>query len=257
MRNLALYIHPLHPESYTLVKILHEMRILGDVALVDAALPGPVSLFTHGVWVVPWLSYGRTPLAAHPMSIDEIVAIIESIHGSRKMDSLRAPVDAFVETVKSNAFTASMVFLHDSLYPVMDKKLVMAATRAVLTGIDPDQALEEIGSRERSLYRSIEDDALRTISLAFIRDAVVSGIDPLSLIDGNGVGALKLWLISKPSIGYSGLPHRIDPETLEEKASRITSYIAANIHGLVKKARKEYETITSDEEYWKILASRE
>ena len=251
-RTVRLYIHPLDYSSYRTFMLLYEMGVLEKITIVNAVFPGPSSVLRRGLWGVPWIEFNGKPVAVNPISVDELLDLVQGTSFSPP----KPPVDLFVDAVKSNILPASLVLLHGSLYPVVDENLAMAATRSILTGVDVEQVLEEIADRERELYADIESNIASIIAYNYLWDKeVVVGVEEEEQKLTRAVCLLN-WLIGKASIGSTGIPH-IAPQRsdLERRVNLVRKYLEVNWEGILRKVRRELETIRSDEEYWRMLAA--
>ncbi|MET1101834.1 MAG: hypothetical protein ABWW69_05090 [Pyrodictiaceae archaeon] len=248
--RIRIYIHPLSIACYNIVKTLEAESLLDRVVIVNTSVVGASGIIRHGVWSVPWITVDGKPLATEPIPVDEVIDII--VYG--RAHEVHDPVEAFINTIVASTLASAIAFLHGSLYPVLDKALAMAAVREPLTGIDTDKLLEEVRSREREIYSDAEEKLVRSLAIAFMSDIwwIVRG--KCSEIEGLVRDeVVALWLIAKASIGRLGLPPR--PSISMERIGMLRAFIEDNLKGLCNRVVKDYETILSDEEYWRLLAA--
>jgi len=248
---LKVIVHPTCPSSRSLLLGLEERGLLGKVDVVVAVDPWRSTSISRGiVWSVPWvIRDDGTPIAADPVSTDELEVIIQG----GDMNISKDPMDAFVEAVLHSGYATVVSLLHESLEPVLDLGFVSAALRSPLTHEDPDAFIKSVRRELDSLYSRIRGKLLRAAAIGFARDlywALGRRIDGETLGRAATSWNVATWMIAKASIGRIGLP---SIPGKPRAAGEIADFLARTSNGLARRIRKEQEEIVSDERFNEIL----
>jgi predicted thioredoxin/glutaredoxin len=249
--RILMYIHPTCATSYHVVKHLARKGLLDRVELTSTANPAGSEVLRRNVWSVPWILVDGVPAATDPVEPEEAEAIIT---GSWK-PSGKDPVEAFMETVLHSAYAAAAAYLHDDIAPVLDTDFASAATRAPLSGANPESVISEVRRRGKELWEEWRNKVMRALGISFVREYWWASGGSLAreelkqLATPTNVGA---WLIAKASIGRSGLPSKPFPR--KELVEDMARFVQRGAAGLLSKIRREQEEILNDEEYWRILS---
>ncbi len=255
-------IHPTCLSSYRLIKNLIEKNTISRVKLV--LMENPFQIINYKAWSVPWIIVDGQAAATDPVEYSELEAIIEN----REL-VVRDPLEAFKNTIIHSGYLSSIVALWGSINPVLNNEVILwgsinpvlnnevisVAIRKPITKIDVEYVKERIVEKKEEIYREIIDVVYRTLGIAFVRellwasrgelteDDLTKYVDPL---------IVKTWLIAKASIGRIGLPR--DPWSRgSESAEAISNFISRSARGILNKVKREYEEITSDEDYWRVI----
>jgi predicted thioredoxin/glutaredoxin len=213
-------------------------------------MENPFQIINYKAWSVPWIIVDGQAAATDPVEYPELEAIIEN----REL-VVRDPLEAFKNTIIHSGYLSSIVALWGSIDPVLNNEVISVAIREPITKIDVEYVKERIVEKKEEIYREIIDVVYRTLGIAFVRellwasrgelteDDLTKYVDPL---------IVKTWLIAKASIGRIGLPR--DPWNRGgESAEAISNFISRSARGILNKVRREYEEITSDEDYWRVI----
>ena len=194
----VVYFHPTCASSRKLIKGLVERGYSGRVRFVD--LTKPVKL----VWSVPWVEFKGKPTATDPVSVEEVVEILEG-----RARPPKHVLSAFVRTLIHSMYASSLAYLHRSLEPVMDPEFLSAATRHPLGGAPPEEVKRVVLSREEEVLKRYEGDLEYTLAVGYVRYLYWSGgREPEER-------ELALWLLTHASFGRVGLPW--DPSEVRER----------------------------------------
>jgi predicted thioredoxin/glutaredoxin len=188
--------------------------------------------------------------ATDPVEYSELEAIIEN----REL-VIRDPLEAFKNTIIHSGYLSSIVALWGSINPVLNNEVISVAIREPITKIDVEYVKGRIVEKKEEIYREIIDVVYRTLGIAFVRELLWASRGELTEDDlTKYVNPLivKTWLIAKASIGRIGLPR--DPWNRgSESAEAISNFISRSARGILNKVKREYEEITSDEDYWRVI----
>ena len=241
-------IHPTCSSSYSLVKKLIEENTISRVKLVS--MENPFQIINYKAWSVPWVIVDGQAVAADPIEYPELEAIIEN----REL-VIRDPLEAFKNTIIHSGYLSSIVALWGSINPVLNNEVISVAIREPITKINVEYVRERIVEKKEEIYRETIDVAHRTLGVAFVRELLWASRGELTeddLIKYINPLIVKTWLIAKASIGRIGLPR--DPWSRgSESAEAISNFISRSARGILNKVRREYEEITSDQEYWMVI----
>ncbi|MCC6041667.1 MAG: hypothetical protein LM554_00760 [Desulfurococcaceae archaeon] len=248
MRRVEVLIHPTCLSSYRLIKKLIEKNTISRVKLVS--MENLFQIINYKAWSVPWIIVDGQAAATDPVEYPELEAIIEN----REL-VVRDPLEAFKNTIIHSGYLSSIVALWGSINPILNNEVISVAIREPITKINVEYVKERIVEKKEEIYREIIDVVYRTLGIAFVRellwasrgelteDDLTKYVDPL---------IVKTWLIAKASIGRIGLPR--DPWNRgSESAEAISNFISRSARGILNKVRREYEEITSDEDYWRVI----
>lgn len=243
-----LIIHPTCISSYNIVKTLAGRDLLGEINIIVAETPFDV--VRYGVWSVPLLVVDEKPVAADPLTPEEVEAVL-----NHREIPVRNPIEAFKDTVIHSGYLSSIVGLWGSIDPVLTREIVSIAVRAPLTKIDVDKALREISEKKNEVYRELLDVIHRTLAVGFTRELLWASRGELTeetLFKTINPLVVKTWLIAKTSIGRIGLPGK--PWEISTGIEElIVEFIEKGARGILNKVKREYETLKNDSEYWEIL----
>lgn len=236
MAPVTVYVHPTCPSSRALLEGLDSRGLLGRVRVVDATLPGPTGVLWRGVWSVPWVVVDGEPAAADPVAPEEVEAMVEG----RRLEPPRDPVRAFMETVMHSGYAASLVVVHGSLEPVLDRSLASAAVRAPLTGADPESVLSSVRDDMEALYEDWIDPLARVAGLAVARALYWARgrLEPEDLANISE-GTVSAVLLALASIGRAGIPGRPPRES-----GRVASFLRRGSAGIARKITREQEALS-------------
>ena len=94
MSRARLYIHPLCPSSYSVLKKLWS-KVGGPGALEIVSVDRrPKAVLTHGVVSTPWLEVGGVAMAADPMEPELAVCLLYTSPSPRDLSTSRMPSSA-------------------------------------------------------------------------------------------------------------------------------------------------------------------
>jgi len=225
---------------------------LDRVEIVSTHDPVGSGVLAGRVWSVPWILLDGVPVATDPVEPGEVEAIVTG----QWSNTVRDPVEAFLEAVLHSAYAAAVAYLHDSVLSVLDEALVSAATRSPLSGIEPREVIDQVRERSNKLWAEWRDKVMRALGISFVREtwwASNTGLDRERLRQIATPEIVGAWLVAKASIGRSGLPPR--PLPSRKSLEKLAGFIKRGAAGLLSKIRREQEEILSDKEYWETLRS--
>ncbi len=244
MVHIDLYFHPTCATSWRVLKFLHREKLLEEINTTDVTMIGP-SKSLYGIWSVPWVTIKGKPAATDPIKPEEVRDILE---GSAAVPRHRA--SAFIRTVLHSLLASALMYIHNSIKPLLDEGLVSAAMRSPLGGPSPKEVISELEEQENSIVERWLEDTKYTLAMGYVRTLYwVSGGKEEAPSDRE----IGTWLLAAASVGRSGLPHK--PQLIRDKIRDLTEYVEGNIRSLMEDVKKEQELIMNDEEYWGIVKS--
>lgn len=248
-RDITIYFHPSCETSYEVITGLRKAGILDKVRLVRVSSLEAVKL---GVLSVPWITVGSAPAATDPVSAEEV---IEMVNGSRI--DVGDPVEAFMNAVLHSSLASAVAILHGSLVPVALRELASAAVRSPVSGVRPEEVIDEVVRGDRELFTNWREKLRRALSVSFVRElywASGGALTPQHVRELSRPEVVGLWLLGKGSFGRSALPYNPKGSAAED-IEWIAGFVSRTASGLLEKVREEQEGIYSDKEYMKVVNS--
>lgn len=242
-------VHPTCYSSYRLIKHFMNKPLLERLEFIVAE-HASVAL-KHRVWSVPWLLINGTPVAADPIEPEEVEAIIQG----QNLGLSKGIVESFTDAIIHSVFASSQLALWRSIDPLIDRDFVSAATRAVVTGIDVDQAMMELREKSQEILQGVLDKVTRALAVSFTREVWWTHGGELTsdyLLSIATPGSVATWLIAKASIGRIGLPGKPMGVAMQT-AREISDFISRSAKGIISKIEREQREILEDGEYWAVL----
>jgi predicted thioredoxin/glutaredoxin len=252
--RLRLYVHPTCYSSYVVVKELARRRLLDRIELVDTSRTSPLKLLREGVWSVPWLADSSgEPLATDPLETAEAVSIVA---GTWSQPPLEDPVEAFSKAILHSAYATAVTLVMGSPRYVVDEGFLAASLRARLRGIRVKDLVDKVSSAIERQFDQLLDRLRRAAGVSLVRELWWGSNGDLDVDDLRNLdaGFAAAWLIAKASVGRIGLPAK-PWKDVGRVAKQIAEFVRRGAAGLIAKVRREWEEITTDEEYWRILDS--
>ncbi len=242
MAKPMLVVHPTCASSYSLVKGLKKLGILDRVELVVADKPLP-----RLVWSVPWIEVEGEPVATDPVTLEEVLEILEN-KWRRRIE----PLQAFTEALLHSSYASSLAALWSTLDPVLDKSFIAAAVRAKLSHINVELVVSKL--RGQRLSKELGEKIGRALAVSFVRDlwwATGGALTPKELSEIVSRESVATWIIARASLGRIGLPSQPSPD--KQVVNTIITFVRKAGKGLLSKIEREQKMIIDDREYWDIL----
>ncbi len=227
---------------------MHERGLLDKIDLAAAYTPGAAGGVV--VWSVPLLvSPEGEPLAMDPLSVGEVVSIIEG----RAPEPRGSLEDEFLEAVLYSSYASSLALVHGSLQPLArDPTFLAPALRAFPRKLDLASIADRLAQAAHRLYQEYWETIARAVTLAYARTLYwVHGPEALAERLTNATADdVAEWLLASASMGRVGLPSR---PARPRAAEYIADFARRRAKGLARKIVKEQEELQNDALLSKIL----
>lgn len=244
---LDIYYHPTCASSHRVIRELSGRNLLPKVRLISVSRAIP-DVLGGEIWSVPWIVENGVPLATDPIDPEEAAGIVENGRAKIPDDGVKA----FMSAVLSSLYATSLVYVHDSLRPVMSTRFAAAALRSALGGPDPRPVMESAARDERAILEKYRGKLVRVLSYGLMRIMWWSrgGSAPPDPPDEHYTA---LWLLSTVSLGRAGLPER--PQRVLDVARELADAMKGDFDRLTERIGYEQSEIMGDMEYWGLLAA--
>ncbi len=244
MAKYTLYIHPTCYSSYLLVK--GAGRYIGNID-IRIAVDTPVEYMRLGLFSVPMIYSGGTPIIADPIEPDDLKALMEGGLGDIGMDDA---VGHTVNGIMASQFLLANVLLHGSITRVVDAETLKVISRLRLHGAEHmvGALAEKIARSEPDILRDNMETFVRVLALGIVREMYWLGMD-LEEMDRTHIA---MFLMDKASIGRVALPFK--PE-MPKIVDIVYEVLSERKYAYLSKVKTEQDAIYGDAEYMEFLRS--
>ncbi len=244
MAKYTLYIHPTCYSSYLLVK--GASKYIGNID-VKVAVDTPVEHMRLGLFSVPMMYSGGTPILADPIEPDDVKALMEGNLGDIGIDDA---LEHAVNGIMASQFLLVNVLLHGSITRVVDMETLKVISRLRFHGAEhmAGALAERIARNEADILRDYMDTFVKVLALGIAREVYWLGVDP-GEVDRTHIA---MFLMDKASIGRVSLPFK--PE-MPKIVDIVYETFSERKYAYLNKVKAEQDTIYNDAEYMELLRS--